>query len=184
VRCYARSLTIPHVIRRWPSSESRAAPYNVWMVDRFLKPILALLRQGVTPEKVALSIALGVICGLFPIVGATTVLCVVAALVLRLNQVGIQIVNYAVFPFQVGGIPFFVRFGEWLVGAPHAPLSPVALARQFQEDPSAFMRAFGLTGLHGILGWTIVAPFLSALLYATTVPVLRRAAEQLQGSKS
>ncbi|HUB58966.1 MAG TPA: DUF2062 domain-containing protein, partial [Candidatus Micrarchaeia archaeon] len=52
---------------------------------RMARPILQLLRQGVTPEKLALSIALGAALGVFPVLGTTTALCALAALLLRLN---------------------------------------------------------------------------------------------------
>ena len=146
---------------------------------RLINPILGLLKQGITPEKIALSIALGVVCGIFPIMGATTVLCVGAALVLRLNQVAIQVVNYLMSPFQVGGIVLFVRLGERIVGAEPMPFSPAELVRSFRADPSAFLARFGLTGLHGILGWAVVAPFVAVALYWAVVPLLRRAAARM-----
>jgi uncharacterized protein (DUF2062 family) len=37
-----------------------------------VRPILDLLRQGVTPEKIALSLALGMALGVFPVLGSTT----------------------------------------------------------------------------------------------------------------
>jgi uncharacterized protein (DUF2062 family) len=46
---------------------------------RLVRPLLNLLRQGVTPEKIALSVALGVMLGVFPVLGATTALCALAA---------------------------------------------------------------------------------------------------------
>jgi uncharacterized protein (DUF2062 family) len=147
---------------------------------RLVRPILALLRQGITPEKIALSLAFGVVCGVFPIMGATTLLCLVAAFALRLNQVAIQVVNYVMSPFQVGGILFFVRLGERLLSAPPIPLSPIELLRRFQEDPLSSIRSFGVSGLHAILGWSVVAPFLALALYFLTVPVLRRAAERMK----
>ena len=61
---------------------------------RLARPILELLRQGVTPEKIALSVALGAALGVFPAIGLSTTLCAIAALVLRLNLPAIQIVNY------------------------------------------------------------------------------------------
>jgi uncharacterized protein (DUF2062 family) len=47
---------------------------------RIVAPILALLTQGITPEKIALSLALGIVLGVFPVLGSTTVLCAAAAL--------------------------------------------------------------------------------------------------------
>jgi len=38
---------------------------------RWLKPFIQLLRQGVSPEKIALTIALGIILGVTPVLGST-----------------------------------------------------------------------------------------------------------------
>ena len=65
---------------------------------RLVRPIIELLSQGVTPEKLALSLALGITLGIFPALGSTTALCAIAALVLRLNLPAIQIVNYFMYP--------------------------------------------------------------------------------------
>src|SRR5499433_449831 len=90
---------------------------------RLVRPVLDLLRQGVTPEKLALSIALGLALGVFPVLGATTALCALAALILRLNLPAIQIVNYFVYPLQIALLLPFFRLGERLFHAPHLPIS-------------------------------------------------------------
>ena len=46
---------------------------------RIVIPILDLLRQGITPEKIALSIALGITLGVTPVLGSTSILCFLAA---------------------------------------------------------------------------------------------------------
>ncbi len=85
---------------------------------RIARPIVELLRQGVTPEKMALSLALGVALGVFPVLGTTTALCALAALILRLNLPAIQIINYFVYPLQIVLILPFFRADEKLFGAP------------------------------------------------------------------
>src|SRR5271170_1307288 len=90
---------------------------------RIARPILDLLRQGVTPEKLALSLALGAAIGVFPALGTTTALCALVAFIWRLNLPAIQIVNYFVYPVQLALLIPFFRAGEILFGAPHLPLS-------------------------------------------------------------
>src|SRR5256885_328582 len=68
---------------------------------RIIAPILAQLRQGITPEKIALTLALGAALGIFPILGASTLLCAIAGIWLRLNQPVIQLTNYLVYPLQL-----------------------------------------------------------------------------------
>jgi len=133
-----------------------------------------LLAQGLSPEKLALSLAIGMTCGLFPIIGATTLLSVAAGFALRLNHPSVQLVNYLVYPLQVPLIIAFVRLGEALVSAPAMPFSPLLLVARFREDPVQFLEQFGLTGLHGILGWSVAAPAILAAGFFGTLPLLRR----------
>ncbi len=63
---------------------------------RVVAPIVALLTQEITPEKLALSLAFGIVLGIFPVLGSTTVLCAAAALVFGLNLPAIQLVNWPV----------------------------------------------------------------------------------------
>jgi uncharacterized protein (DUF2062 family) len=85
---------------------------------RLFEPILQLLRQGITPEKIALSLALGVGLGIFPVLGVATIVCTVLALALRLSLPTIQIANYAASPVQLLLIIPFVRVGEHLLPRP------------------------------------------------------------------
>ena len=140
---------------------------------RLVDPVIALLKQGLAPETVALSLALGATLGLFPVLGATTALCVAAGVTLRLNHPALQIANYAVSPLQLPLVLVFVRLGEWFTGATPMPFSITRLLAFFREDPLAFFQRFGGTGLHGILGWLAVAPVVGGLLYLGLVPVLR-----------
>jgi uncharacterized protein (DUF2062 family) len=93
--------------------------------------ILAQLHQGVTPERVALTLVLGAALAVFPILGATTLLCAGAALCLRLNQPAIQLVNYFCYPLQLALLVPFYRLGERL-GAPHLSLSIPQLVERFR----------------------------------------------------
>ncbi|MDP9142924.1 MAG: DUF2062 domain-containing protein [Pseudomonadota bacterium] len=144
---------------------------------RVVAPIVGQLRQGITPEKIALTIALGIVLGVFPILGATTLLCALAGLWLRLNQPVIQLINYFVYPLQIALLLPFYRAGETLFQQPHVPIFSVTdLMQRFQASPTQFMVDYGMVGVYGIVVWTLVAPLLIAALYFATRPVLRRLA--------
>ena len=138
--------------------------------------IRAQFTQGFTPQKISLTIALGCSLGVFPIFGATSTLCGLAGLCLRLNQPVIQLVNWLISPLQLSLILVFVRLGERLVHAPPVSFSIPELFRKFHESPAAFMREFGLTGWHGILAWLVFAPGCTALIYFLLLPVLKKLA--------
>ncbi len=159
--------------------ESLAAPTSpprtVWQ-RRVLDPVVAQLTQGITPEKVALTIAIGSAIALFPILGTTTLLCLLVGIALRLNQPIIQVVNYLCTPIHIPLIWWMIRTGEWLFGEPHRPFKMRVLANLLWEEPMQFLRVFGMTGLHAIVVWAILAPFWALIVYHIALPILREAA--------
>jgi len=141
---------------------------------RIARPILELLRQGVTPEKMALSIALGVALGVFPVLGTTTALCALVAFIWRLNLPAIQIVNYFVYPLQIILLVPFFRAGERLFGAPHLPLSVTQVSAMMHASFWGATRFLWTTIWHAAVVWCLVAPIFVALTYMILVPFLRR----------
>ena len=99
----------------------------------------ALLGQGHTPEKVALSVALGITLGLFPIFGTTTLLCVAAAMALRLNHPAIQITNQLMYPIQIPLIVVFIRLGESMLGAAPIPFSAALMVAELRANPAVLV---------------------------------------------
>jgi uncharacterized protein (DUF2062 family) len=144
-----------------------------WWQRRVVAPIVAQLKQGITPRQVALTLSLGGVLGIFPILGATTVLCAIAAVWLRLNQPLIQLVNYLVYPLQLLLLIPFYRAGERLFGAEPVPIVNVPeLVARFGEGPWQFILDYGKVGLYGIAVWALVAPALGALAYLGLRPTL------------
>jgi uncharacterized protein (DUF2062 family) len=144
--------------------------------QRIRQLILELLRQGVTPEKMALSLALGVALGVFPVLGTTTALCALVAFLWRLNLPAIQMVNYFVYPVQIALLIPFFRAGEKLFGAPHLPLSVTQILAMAHASFWGATRFLWTTIWHAALVWCLIAPAFIALLYLTLTPILRRVA--------
>jgi len=142
---------------------------------KLVRPLLDLLRQGVTPEKIALSVAFGAALGVFPAIGWTTALCAIAALVLRLNLPAIQIVNYFMYPVQLALLLPFFRLGEKLFAAKHVPLSTSQIFQLIHNGVWNAIRFLWTTTWHAIVVWAILAPAFVAIVYALLTPLLRRA---------
>jgi uncharacterized protein (DUF2062 family) len=144
-----------------------------WWQRRVVAPIVAQLRQGITPQKIALTLALGAVLGIFPILGATTALCAVAGVWLRLNQPLIQLVNYLVYPLQLALLIPFYRAGEHLFGAEPVPIIDIpGLLARFGADPWQFILDYGMVGFYGIAVWSLAAGPLAALGYFLLRPTL------------
>ena len=79
--------------------------------------LLQWLKEGITVEKLALSLALGFALGICPLIGIPTILGGLAAVILRVNFPALQLVNYLVYPLQILLIWPFARLGRILFGA-------------------------------------------------------------------
>ena len=145
-----------------------------WLRRRVVSPFIDLLKQGITPEKIALSVALGVTIGVFPVLGSTTILCGIAAWALKLNIPAMQLVNYLVYPLQLALLIPFLQWGNKLFGSGQVNLTLVQVFDLIRGD---FWRALGVLGvatLHGIILWMIVSPVAAAGIYFLLTPVLKR----------
>src|SRR3954462_646949 len=87
------------------------------------------LSQGISPERLALTLALGFAIGCLPMIGIPTALCMGIALGMRLNVPAIQAANYAAMPLQIVLILPFARLGGWMfTSGNHASLNSGMLA--------------------------------------------------------
>ena len=145
-----------------------------YITRKVVVPLVQLLRQGITPEKLALSIAWGVVIGIFPIVGTTTLLCTIVALVLRLNLPVIQLANWLVYPLQLVLVaPFFVA-GAYLFGSEPFAQDARELIVLFQDDLLNAVVLLKDILLNAVLVWLCVAPVGIIGMYCILKPVLKR----------
>ena len=159
-------------------SFSSSSPKGSFWKRRIVAPVVAQLTQGVSPEKIALTLAVGSALALFPILGSTTVLCLVAGIAMRLNQPIIQTLNQALWPVQLPSIYFCIRAGERVFAAPKMPLNIGEMNQLFWAQPSQFFHVFGATALHAVVVWAVLAPIYMSLIYFALLPVVRGAARR------
>lgn len=151
-----------------------------WLRHKIVNPILDLLRQGMTPEKIALSIALGLTLGVTPVLGSTSLLCFLAAVLLRLNLPVIQLVNYCVYPLQFVLLVPFIRAGEWIVGAPPVPITLGAILGMIRADAWSAIATLWTATIHALVAWFVLGSLASILIYALLMPLLRRLGPSLR----
>jgi len=156
-----------------PQSDG-ARPRTTWQ-RQVIDPIAAQLTQGITPEKIALTVSVGSALALFPILGTTTLLCIAAGVLLRLNQPIIQMVNALCTPVHLPVIYLLVRLGGWIFGVTPTRLGLRIMNHMLWDDPREFFEKFGLTALHAIGAWALIAPFWMIVAYMLALPVLREA---------
>ncbi|MEO7412203.1 MAG: DUF2062 domain-containing protein, partial [Opitutaceae bacterium] len=151
------------------------APSRSWR-QRGLALLRAQLTQGVTPDRLALSIAVGAACSLVPFLGFTSLLNAGVGAWFRLNHPVMQILNQLLGPVQLVLIVAYVRLGEKIWAADPMPVSVSVLVKAFREDAWAFLQRFGWTGVHAATAWVLTVPLIVGALYFTVRPALRRLA--------
>jgi len=135
--------------------------------------LLHLLRQGFTPRKLALSLALGIGLSCFPIFGTTTILCTIVALAFRLNLPAIQVGNYLALPLQLALFVPLMRLGERIMRAPRMPLSPEQLLAMAKTHPDQAVHLLLSGQWHAILGWLVIAPGVVLLSFLIAQPLMK-----------
>jgi uncharacterized protein (DUF2062 family) len=130
------------------------------------------LRQGIAPRRLAFTLALGFAIGCSPILGATSAMCGIIALALKLNLPAIQAANWVAAPFQLILIVPFVRLGGQLTGGTSGhTFQAVAL---LHSSPLAVMAQMGTLAGQAILAWLLIATPVVALTTIVLTHVLRR----------
>ena len=139
---------------------------------RIVIPILDLLRQGITPEKIALSIALGITLGVTPVLGSTSILCFLAAVVFRLNAPAIQLVNYFVYPLQFALLIPFIRMGEWIFASRPTSLSAARIVNLIRADVWSAIAILWTATMHALVAWLAIGSLASLVIYLLLAPAL------------
>lgn len=130
---------------------------RVFLYKRTVEPVIALIKQGISPEKISLGMACGIVLGVFPVLGSTTILCGLAAITFRLNLPAIQLVNYMVYPLQLALLIPFFHLGDLLFQVEPLPLSAQEFITLLRSDLWGTIRAFWNTTLHAIVAWLMVS---------------------------
>lgn len=114
-----------------------------------------------SPEQLALLLSVGLVLGVFPVLGCPTVLCLLAAFGLRLNIAALQLLNNVSSPLQLALLLPLECVGSRLCGNGISPNGSAA-------------SKLGLAALHAIAGWSCVCVPLGVVLYVTIVVAMRR----------
>jgi uncharacterized protein (DUF2062 family) len=141
-----------------------------------IKSIASLwLRQGISPQRLALTLALGFAVGCIPVVGIPTLVCAGLAFALRLNLPAIQAANYAVMPLQMVLILPFVRLGGWLVASSHSQTAQaINTGSLLHPESMRLVTQMGWVAGQALLAWVVIAvPAVLLLTFALNL-LLRR----------
>jgi hypothetical protein len=136
--------------------------------------------MGATPRTLAWSIAAGLLIGLNPIIGSTTILCLAASFSFRLNVVASQIANHAMFPFELLLVVPFIRLGSLVFHTAPMPLSPRLFLLAARTAPLALTRQLWLWEWHAFVLWAAISVAAAPLIALALTPLLQRLLSRIQ----
>jgi len=145
-----------------------------WFRRKVKDPFLAELKQGITAKELAAASAVSLAIAVNPFIGTTTILCLLAGKIFRLNHVVMQIINYFSYPLQIALIIPWIRLGEKLTGATPQVIEFSQMKAEFSQSFANFVSKFCEMGLHAFLGWIVVIPWATWILYKALKVIFKR----------
>ncbi len=153
------------------------APKPGFWRRRLGNPILAQLTQGVAPDKLAATLAVGAACAMLPFLGFTALLTLGVGLALRMNQPILQTLNQLLGPLQLVMILVYVRAGEWIWRSHDNRFAIADMLRTFRDASfGEFLQRFGWAGIHAATAWLISVPIIIVGIYYPLRPVMHKLA--------
>ncbi|OGX89142.1 DUF2062 domain-containing protein [Hymenobacter coccineus] len=157
-----------------------------WLRRVLLDPLLNLLKAGLSPGQLALTVGLGAALGVAPTFGLTTLIATGVALRLRLNVAALQLICHLLTPVQLLLLLPLLRYGGELLGQGNA-LAHFTLSQlqyQVRHEPLVILRLLWRAELGALLIWAVAAVPVVALLYFGLRPVFRRVVRKHEATEA
>lgn len=135
---------------------SMAYKFIETVTNKFLIPFRLVPEAGLTADKFAFSVTIGIVAGVFPVIGATTVLSLLLTMIFRQNLLVVQSVQWMLAFAQVLLIIPFMQFGAFILNQQSMPISIHHVKDAFQSGIYTGIRTIGVFHFYAILTWTIL----------------------------
>jgi uncharacterized protein (DUF2062 family) len=145
---------------------------------RVLLPLLRLLKHGVSPRRLAWSLAVAVVVGVNPFLGTTTVFMLLVAWIFGLNQIAAQIGVHLVTPLQWVLFLPFVHAGVVVFHTHRLPMTKHEIVYLSHRHPVQLAHILWRWEWHALVIWlgfaALVAPLIAAQIRRLLVLAMRR----------
>ena len=148
-----------------------------WLRCHVLRPLLQLLRGGLTPRRLAWSLALGMVVGINPSVGVTTLLVLLLAWIFGLSKLASLIGTHVVAPLHLLLFIPFIELGVHLFHTRKLPLTRRQL-EHLSHHPLRLFHEIWQWEWHALIIWGVTAgvamPLLAVYLRRALITLRRR----------
>jgi uncharacterized protein (DUF2062 family) len=131
---------------------------------KLVQKIIQLFSQGLSLKEVLMSVFLGAMVGIMPVLGVQTILVTYFAIKFKLNLPISIFVSYVIAPVQVVLFFSFIHLGETVFGFSKTVLTLDAIKLIFDKQIWVILNQLWRIILSGFLGWCLIAiPFFGLL---------------------
>ena len=145
-----------------------------------MNPVVGLLRAGADPDKLAWSLALGIVVGLNPLLGSTTLVALALAATFRLNVVASQVGNHAMYPLELLMFPVFIKLGSLMFETKKIPLEGKVLWDAAKHHPWDTTRLLWSWEWHALIVWAAFAAVAMPVIALSIEPTLEKMARRMK----
>ncbi|BDD02713.1 DUF2062 domain-containing protein [Aureibacter tunicatorum] len=142
-------------------------------------PLKGVLKKGASPHQMALSLTLGAIIGLSPLIGLTTIVCSLLCLLLGLNIISANVSNFLVYPIQLIVFMPFMYWGGKIMGVDLEGIDADLLASMILSDTMTFLRSFGKAFVGALLIWLVASIPFALICYLTMKYLMLKVGKKL-----
>jgi uncharacterized protein (DUF2062 family) len=154
----------------WHSGKTR------FVENRIVGPLYKYIKLGLSPVKLSIAISIGATLGLFPIFGTTTLICVLLAVIFKLNMTVLQVVNYLMLPLQLIILIPLIKAGEYIFSSGHSKLTIEMIVHAFKDSWLSGIKELGHILIMGAGAWAIIIIPLGIILFFILVPIIKKIA--------
>jgi len=108
------------------------------------------------------------------VLGSTTIFCLAAAFLLRLNVAASQLANHLVYPFELLFLIPFIRLGDIVFHTAPMPFTAWSLIHAARTNPLGLTRQLWQWEKHAFLLWLGLAVVLIPIIAIAITPLLNR----------
>jgi uncharacterized protein (DUF2062 family) len=156
---------------------SSGQPIREALRRKILYPLIRQLKSGVTPRRLAWSLAMGMVIGINPTIGLTTLLIILLAWIFDLSQIATQLGSHLVSPLHLLLFVPFLELGVHLFHTRQIPMNRHQL-EHLSHHPLHLVRAIWQWEWHALIVWAVIAvvamPLLAAGVRRCLVILMRR----------
>lgn len=131
---------------------------------RVLRPLLRLLKKGVSPKRLAWSLSVALMVGINPFLGLTTITMLLLAWIFGLNHVATQIGIHVMAPLQWLLFLPFVHAGIVLFRTHRLPMTKADILHLSHRHPLQLVHLLWQWEWHALVIWAVVAAALAPLI--------------------